>query len=54
MKPGEIGNALTCAPYVTLARDAVPSTGFPSLNNITLPEWLDEMGFKPLTECIKK
>lgn len=51
MKPGEIGNALTCAPYVTLARDAVPSAGFSSLNQMTLNNWLDEMEFKPLTEC---
>lgn len=51
MKPGEIGNALTCAPYVTIARDAVPSTGFSSLNQMTLNNWLDEMEFKPLTEC---
>ena len=33
MKPGEIGNTLTCAPYVTLARDAVPESGFASLNS---------------------
>ncbi|MCR6514014.1 histidine decarboxylase, pyruvoyl type [Clostridium sp. LY3-2] len=54
MKPGEIGNALTCAPYVTLARDAVPETGFGSLNYTTLPEWLEEMEFKPLTKCNEK
>ena len=34
MKPGEIGTSLTCAPYVSLARNAVPSTGFNSLNKI--------------------
>ena len=54
MKPGEIGNALTCAPYVTLARDAVPTGGFPSLNNITLSEWLKEMDFTSLTGYDKK
>lgn len=39
MKPGFVGTALTVAPYVTLARDAVPSGGFGSLNNMTLSEW---------------
>ncbi len=48
MKPGEIGKGLICAPYVTLARDAVPSECFSSLNNITLSEWLDEMGYDSL------
>ena len=54
MKPGEIGNALTCAPYVTLARDAVPSEGFPSLNRISLSQWLDDMNFDSLVNPSKK
>ncbi|MDJ0707730.1 MAG: histidine decarboxylase, pyruvoyl type [Leptolyngbyaceae cyanobacterium MO_188.B28] len=45
MKPGEIGTALTVAPYVTLARKAIPSGGFDSLNEMTLSEWVKEMGF---------
>ncbi len=53
MKPGEIGNALTCAPYVTLARDAVPSEGFPSLNRISLSQWLDDMNFDSLVNPSK-
>lgn len=52
MKPGEIGTSLTCAPYVTLARDAVPTEGFPSLNYITLSQWLDAMNFKSLTDFV--
>ncbi len=43
MKPGEIGTAITVAPYVTLARKAIPSTGFYGLNKMQLNEWLAEM-----------
>ena len=50
MKPGEIGNAITVGPYVTLARNAVPADGFTSLNDINLTEWLKEMNFQPLTD----
>ena len=42
MKPGEIGTSLTCAPYVSLARNAVPSQGFNSLNKISLKECLKD------------
>ena len=50
MRPGEIGDAITVGPYVTLARDAVPATGFASLNNLQLSEWLEQMDFEPLTD----
>lgn len=50
MKPGEIGNAITVGPYVTLARNAVPADGFTSLNDINLTDWLKEMNFQPLTD----
>lgn len=45
MKPGEIGTALTVAPYVTLAQDAVPSGGFSKLYDLSLSEWESEAGF---------
>lgn len=45
MNPGEVGTALAVAPYITLARDAIPSGGFNSLNCMTLSEWVKEMGF---------
>jgi histidine decarboxylase len=54
MKPGEIGTSLTCAPYVSLARNAVPSTGFNSLNKISLKEWLKDRELTSLVEKIKK
>ena len=54
MKPGEIGTSLTCAPYVSLARNAVPSTGFNSLNKISLKEWLKDRALTSLVEKIKK
>ena len=46
MEPGEIGTALTAAPYIVLAQDAVPSKGFSELNNMTLSEWEKAAGFK--------
>ncbi len=46
MKPGEIGTAITVAPYVTLARKAVPSKGFYGLNNMQLNEWLADVNLK--------
>lgn len=54
MKPGEIGTSLTCAPYVSLARNAVPSTGFNSLNKLSLKEWLKDRKLTSLVEKIKK
>ena len=46
MKPGQIGTALTVAPYIVLARDAVPSRGFKELGEMTLREWETLMGFE--------
>ena len=54
MKPGEIGTSLTCAPYVSLARNAVPSQGFNSLNKISLKEWLKDRDLTSLVEKISK
>jgi histidine decarboxylase len=50
MKPGEIGTALTCAPYVTLAQDAVPESGFETLNKIKLSEWLELQNFSKISK----
>ena len=46
MKPGEIGTALTVAPYIVLAKDAVPKKGFRKLNEMSLKEWEKSVGFK--------
>ena len=46
MKPGEVGTALTVAPYVVLAKDAVPKEGFGQLNKMSLKEWEKYVGFK--------
>lgn len=54
MKPGEIGTSLTCAPYVSLARNAVPSQGFNLLNKISLKEWLKDRDLTSLVEKINK
>jgi histidine decarboxylase len=39
MDKGNVGTALTCAPYITLAKNAIPDEGFEKLNSITLSEW---------------
>jgi histidine decarboxylase len=44
MDPGFIGTALAVAPYITLAKRAIPSEGFTKLNNMTLSDWVSEMG----------
>lgn len=49
MQPNQIGNAITVGPYVTLARDAVPSNGFSVLNTMTLADWLNDQHFASLT-----
>jgi histidine decarboxylase len=43
MKPGQIGTALTAAPYIVLAKDAVPKEGFGKLNKMSLKEWEEEV-----------
>jgi histidine decarboxylase len=40
MEPDFIGTALTCAPYITLARKAVPDNDFSLLKNMTLSDWM--------------
>jgi histidine decarboxylase len=45
MKPGEAGTALTVAPYVTLARKALPGGDFAVLEKMSLKEWEKSMGF---------
>ena len=39
MKAGEVGTALSVAPYITLAQDAVPPGGFDTLNNMNITQW---------------
>lgn len=43
--PGHLGAAVTVAPYVTLARKAVPDEGFDVLNRMTLKQWENSVGF---------
>ncbi len=43
MPPGQVGTALTCAPYVSLAQNAIPAQGFNALNNMTLSQWLNQV-----------
>jgi histidine decarboxylase len=45
MKPGQAGTALTVAPYVTLAKKALPGGDFAVLKTMSLKEWEKLMGF---------
>jgi histidine decarboxylase len=42
---GHVGCSLTCAPYIVLAKKAVPITGPESLLSMTLPEWEKDRGY---------
>jgi len=46
MKPGQVGTALTVAPYVTLAKKALPGGDFAVLETMSLKEWEQSMGFQ--------
>ena len=46
MQPGQVGTALTVAPYVTLARKALPAGGFDQLRTMTLREWEHALGLQ--------
>lgn len=45
MKPGQVGTALTVAPYVVLAKKALPGGDFHALEKMSLKEWEKSMGF---------
>jgi len=46
MKPGQAGTALTVAPYVTLAKRALPGGDFDVLEKMSLKEWEKSMEFQ--------
>ncbi|MBU1743292.1 MAG: histidine decarboxylase, pyruvoyl type [Proteobacteria bacterium] len=46
IKPGYVGTALTAAPYIVLARKAIPKGGFKALEKMSLNEWEKAIGFK--------
>ena len=45
MDPGYIGTALTAAPYIVLAKNAVPKESFDKLKEMTIQEWEKAVGF---------
>ena len=45
-----VGCALTCAPYVLLARKAIPIGGPASILNMTISKWETAVGLPPLPE----
>jgi histidine decarboxylase len=42
--PGYVGTALACIPYISLAKNAIPVTGYKTLKTISLSEWVDTRG----------
>ncbi len=42
---GHVGCALTCAPYIVMAKNAIPKKGPESLLSMSLPEWEKEQNF---------
>nr|WP_012345027.1 histidine decarboxylase, pyruvoyl type [Tetragenococcus halophilus]BAG14318.1 pyruvoyl dependent histidine decarboxylase [Tetragenococcus halophilus] len=57
MKPGQVGNAITVAPYIAMPVDSIPGgsiltpdTDMDIMQNLTMPEWLDKMGYQSLTK----
>jgi histidine decarboxylase len=51
---GNVGCALTCAPYVTLARDAIPAGRMPSdLLDMTISQWEKLLNLPPLPPARK-
>lgn len=49
--PGGVGCALTCAPYVTLAKKAIPRHYEPAdLLSLTISEWENALSLSPLSE----
>lgn len=45
-----VGCALTCAPYVLLAKKAIPTGGPASILNMTISQWESAVGLPPLAE----
>lgn len=57
MEPGQVGNAITVGPYVALPIDSIPGGSIFSpavdmqiMENLTMPEWLEKMGYESLVE----
>ena len=48
LRPDEIGCAAVCAPYVVLARNAIPGTGPASILDMTITEWEEALKLQPL------
>lgn len=42
---GYVGCSLTCAPYIVLAKNAIPNSGASSMLSMTIADWEKSMGF---------
>ncbi|MCI1554455.1 MAG: histidine decarboxylase, pyruvoyl type [Levilactobacillus sp.] len=57
MKPGQIGNAITVAPYISMPVDSIPGGSILTpdkdmeiMEQLSLPEWLEKMNYKSLVK----
>lgn len=57
MKPGQIGNAITVAPYISMPVDSIPGGSILTpdkdmeiMENLTLPQWLEKMGYESIVK----
>jgi len=57
MKPGQIGNAITVAPYISMPIDSIPGGSILTpdkdmeiMEDLSLPEWLEKMNYKSLVK----
>ncbi|UQS82254.1 histidine decarboxylase, pyruvoyl type [Bombilactobacillus folatiphilus] len=60
MEPGQIGNAITAAPYFAMPVDSIPNGSLLTpdkdmeiMEKLTLPQWLDQMNYESLVETKK-
>ena len=55
VEANHVGCALTCAPYVLLAKNAVPPGGLPEkMVGMTISKWEQEVGVAALPELVRK
>jgi histidine decarboxylase len=43
---GHVGCALTCAPYIVMAKKAIPKSGPASMLKMTISDWEKAMGLR--------
>lgn len=57
LEPGQVGNAITAAPYIAMPVDSIPggsiltpSKDMEIMEQLSLPEWLEKMGYTSIVD----